>query len=308
MKLVITIPAFNEEKTITKVIKEIPRSIAGVNRTEVLVIDDGSTDKTASLAKKAGAKVIRNKKNLGLAKSFRNGLNKALEMKADIIVNTDADFQYNQKQIPLIVAPVLRGEADICLGSRFKGKIEYMPLRKRLGNKIASAVLSFVTGYRISDGQTGFRAFSRPAALKMNLWSGYTYTHETLLHAAENDLVIKEVPVDFRKRKDRSRLMSGILHYALNAGKTLFNYYLYYRPLTLFGSAGIILSLSGMLIGSRVLIHFAQTGQVTPYIPSAILTAVLLILGFLLILTGLTAEITKHQRQAVEEVLERLRG
>ena len=303
MKLVITIPAFNEEKTIEKVINEIPKKISGIDKIEILVIDDGSTDRTSAVAKKAGAKIIKNKKNLGLAKTFKNGLNKALEMGADIIVNTDADFQYNQKQIPLIVKPVLAGDADICLGSRFKGKIEYMPLRKNLGNRIASLVLSFVTGYKISDGQTGFRAFSRESALKMNLWSEYTYTHETLLHAAENDLIIKEVPVDFRKRKDKSRLMSGITHYAFNAGKTLFNYYLYYRPLSLFGFAGSILFVMGILTGSRVLLHYINTGLVSPYLPTAILTSIFLILGFQLIFIGLVAEMIKHNRKKEEEVL-----
>lgn len=303
MKLVVTIPAYNEEKTISKVIYEIPKKIEGIDEIRILVIDDGSTDKTFEEARKAGAIVIRNTSNMGLAFTFRKGLDAALGMDADYIVNTDADFQYNQKQIPLLLKPVLNGKADVVLGSRFAGTIESMPPQKNMGNRIATAVLRFVTGYKITDGQTGFRAFSREAALRMNLWSNYTYTHETLLHAAENRLVVTEVPVDFRKRADKSRLISSIWRYAFNAGKTLFTYYLYYRPLQLFGAAGALFSTAGLLAGSRVLFHFLETGMVSPYLPSAVLSAVLLILGFQLFIMGFVARIIMQQRRATEEML-----
>lgn len=307
MRLIITIPAYNEEATISKVIDEIPKKIKGIDEIEVLVIDDGSTDNTAKIAEAHGAEVIRHASNLGLAKAFRTGLYSSLEKGAGIILNTDADFQYNQKQIPLLLKPILEGRADIVLGSRFKGSIEAMPIHKKLGNILASRVLSFVTGYKISDGQTGFRAFSRESALRMNLWSDYTYTHETLLHAAENSLVIEEVPVDFRKRADKSRLISSIWLYAFNASKTLFNYYLYYKPLQLFGFLGAILILSGLISGMRVLVHFFNTGLVSPYIPTAVLTSVFLIVGFILIMIGLVADLVKHSRKAEEEIIYLLR-
>ena len=307
MKLVITIPAYNEEKTIGKVIDEIPKKIIGITNIKVLVIDDGSTDSTAKIAKAKGAKVIKNTGNKGLAQTFARGLNEAISMKADIIVNTDADFQYNQKQIPLLVAPVIRGDADIVLGSRFKGKIEEMPPQKYYGNKIATLVLAYVTGYNISDGQTGFRCFSRRAALKMNIWSNYTYTHETLLHASENKLLVSEVPIDFRKRADESRLISNIWGYALKSAKTLFNYYLYYRPLQLFGFFGTIIILVGLLLCSKVLLHFFSTGQVSPFFPTAILTSSMVVFGLLLVIMGLISETFKHQRRVTEKIFEELR-
>ncbi len=303
MLLVVTIPALNEQKTIGKVIGEIPKKINGIDKIEILVIDDGSTDNTVSAAKAAGAKVIRNTETKGLAYSFKRGMDKALEMKADIIVNTDADFQYNQKQIPALIKPILDAKADIVLGSRFKGKIEYMPLQKRVGNKIASFVVSLLSGKKISDAQTGFRAFSREAALRMNIISDYTYTQETILQAVDKKLVIKEMPIDFRKREGKSRLISSIFTYAAKVGATILIYYLYYRPLHIFGGIGLFLILLGLITGLRVFLHFIQTGLVSPYIPTAILTALLLIVGLQIIVIGLLAEMIKHNRRIAEEKL-----
>src|SRR3989344_5413946 len=192
MKLVVTIPAYNEEKTIAKVIREIPKKIGGISKIEVLVIDDGSADSTSHEARKAGAAVIRNSKNCGLAFTFSRGMERALEMGADIIVNTDADLQYNQAQVPLLIAPILKGNAGLVLGSRFEGKIEHMPLQKRLGNMALSAIMSFITGLRLTDSQTGFRAFSREAAMRINIFSDYTYTQETILEAHEKNFCVRE--------------------------------------------------------------------------------------------------------------------
>ena len=166
MKLVVMIPAYNEEETIGKVIKEIPRDIEGAEEVAVLVINDGSTDNTVEAAKKAGAdKIISFKENKGLAPAFRMGLETALMMGADIVVNTDADFQYNQTQIPDLIKPIIDEEADVVLGSRFNGWIEHMPTKKRVGNKLATWITRVASGYPVSDAQTGFRAFSRDAAL-----------------------------------------------------------------------------------------------------------------------------------------------
>ena len=195
MRLVVTIPAFNEEKTIGKVIREIPKKIPGITEIEVLVIDDGSTDSTSVISQKFGATVLRNTANRGLAQAFSRGMGKAFEMGADIIVNTDADFQYNQAQIPLLVKPIVDGKADIVLGSRFRGKIEYMPAHKRLGNHLVSFLMRAITGIPVSDSQTGFRAFSREAALRINVFSDYTYTQETILEAFDKKLSIMEVPI-----------------------------------------------------------------------------------------------------------------
>ncbi|MEM0360840.1 MAG: glycosyltransferase family 2 protein [Candidatus Diapherotrites archaeon] len=307
MKLVITIPAFNEEKTIAKVIEEIPKKIAGIDKIEIIVVDDGSTDKTAQIAKRLNAIVVRHACNRGLAKAFKTGLDAALECGADIIVNTDADFQYNQKQVPLLIKPILEGKADIVLGSRFKGHIEEMPASKRWGNILATKIVNFVAGCKVSDAQTGFRAFSREAALRMNISSDFTYTQESLLIASEYNLKIAEVPVDFRKRADSSRLFSSIWGYAKRAGMTLLIAYLNYHPLKFFLSLGGLLVLGGLLAGSRVLARFLETGAIEPFMPTALLSSLLLILGLEVIMIGLVAEIVKFDRKTNEEILYRLK-
>ncbi|MEW6295741.1 MAG: glycosyltransferase family 2 protein [Candidatus Diapherotrites archaeon] len=307
MKLIITIPAYNEENTVAKVIEEIPKKIEGISKIEILVIDDGSTDKTSEAAKKAGAQVLINKKRLGLARTFKKGLENALNLGADIIINTDADFQYNQKQIPLLIKPILNNEADIVLGSRFKGWIEEMPLQKKIGNRIVSWIVRNISGLPISDAQTGFRAFSREAALQLNIFSDYTYTQETILQAAEKKLIIREAPIDFRKRKGSSRLISNIFVYAKKAFLTILIAYLNYKPLKVFLGIGSIFFLLGLLLGSRVLIHYFNTGLVSPYLPTAILTAVLLIFGFQIIVIGLIAEMIKYNRKIEEELLYKIK-
>ncbi len=303
MKLVVTIPAYNEERTIAKVIREIPKKIPGITLIKVLVIDDGSSDSTSAQARKSGARVIRNTVNSGLAFSFSRGLKEAVEMGADIIVNTDADFQYNQKQIPSLVAPILKGESDIVLGSRFLGKIEYMPLQKKLGNMAVSFLMRLLTGLPLTDTQTGFRAFSREAALRINVFSDYTYTQETILEAREKKLSIIEVPADFRKRADSSRLISGVFDYAIKAGFTIVETYISYKPFKFFFTAGSLLFLLGFLFGLRVLAHYFSTGAVSPFIPTAILSALLIIFGFQVMLTGILAELIKRNRKVQEELL-----
>ncbi|MEM4257505.1 MAG: glycosyltransferase family 2 protein [Candidatus Diapherotrites archaeon] len=303
MKLVVTIPAYNEEKTIAKVISEIPKRISGIKEIEVIVIDDGSTDRTKEMALSLGAKVYSNKKNFGLAYSFSKGLNLALESGADIIVNTDADFQYDQKQMISLVKPIIDGEADVVLGSRFLGKIEYMPLQNFVGNIIVSQLVSFLTGTKITDSQTGFRAFSKEAAMKIKVYSDYTYTQETIMEAIEKKLVVKEVPVNFRKREGKSRLISNIFDYGKKVGLTIIETYINYRPLRTFSLIGFFLIFFGLISGSKVMIHFINTGEVSPYIPSAILSSLLLIMGFQAIVLGMVAEIMKRNRKIQEEIL-----
>lgn len=307
VKLVVTIPALNEEKTIGNVIAEIPKKIRGIDEIQVLVVDDGSTDGTSKAAKSKGAQVVRNSSNKGLAFAFARGLDAALGMDADVIVNTDADFQYNQKQIPSLIKPILDGKADMVLGSRFKGVMEFMPAQKYWGNRMMSMLISLLTGMRISDAQTGFRAFSREAALKVNVFSDYTYTQETILEAWEKKLVITEVPADFRRREGESRLISNIFVYAKRAGFTIIETYLSYKPLRVFLSTGFFIILLSLLFGYRVIGHFLSTGLVAPFLPSAILSAVLLIVGVQVTIVGLLAEMIKRNRKVQEQVLYNLR-
>jgi glycosyltransferase involved in cell wall biosynthesis len=308
MKLVITIPSYNEEYSLASVITEIPRTIPGIDQVQILVIDDGSTDHTIDKATQAGAdKILSHNHNMGLAKTFRDGLDAALEMGADIIVNTDADFQYDGTEIPNLITPILEGKADIVLGDRQIDKIDHMPRGNLWGNKLATRVIRWTTGLPVRDAQTGFRAFSREAALRMNLTGDYTYTQETIIQAANKNLKVAQIPVEFRRREGKSRLISSIFRYARLAGVTIFRSFGAYHPFIIFSGIGFICILFGLVIGFRVIIHFLTTGYVTPYLPSALLTTVLIIVGSLAILFGLLADMIRTQRMLSEEILYRLK-
>ncbi|KXS46284.1 MAG: family 2 glycosyl transferase [Methanohalophilus sp. T328-1] len=308
IKLVVMIPAYNEENTIGKVVREIPAKINGIDQIEILVINDGSEDRTVEEALNAGAhRIMSHKTNLGLAKSFRDGLNEALSIGADIIVNTDADFQYNQTEIPKLIEPILQEQADIVIGDRQIEKLDHMPKGKYFGNKIATWVTRRATGWPVKDAQTGFRAFSREAARKMNLTGEYTYVQETLIYAAQKDLTLVQIPIEFRRREGKSRLIANLLGYAASAGVTISRSYRDYNPLKVFSGIGIATIFIGVIFGSRVLVHYWQTGMVTPYLPSAVLTTVLVIVGLLAFIFGLLADMIKTQKILSEEILYRLK-
>jgi glycosyltransferase involved in cell wall biosynthesis len=308
MKLVVMIPSYNEEETIASVIREIPRSIPGVDTVEVLVINDGSTDRTVEEARRAGADtVISFKKNKGLAPGFRAGLETALSMGADIIVNTDADGQYDGTEIPKLIRPILDNKADFVLGSRTKGTIEEMPLQKTIGNRMATWVTRQVSGLPVSDGQSGFRAFTRDAAMRLNVMSDYTYVQETLIQAANLGLVYTEVPILFRKRTGgSSRLISNIFNYAKRAGLTILRSYRDYQPLRTFLVIGLVLVVLGTIVGLRPLLYYLSTWTLA-YFGSAILSILLLIVGFNVIALGLIADMLKTQRKIQDELLYRLK-
>ncbi|KUK94831.1 MAG: Glycosyl transferase family 2 [Methanothrix harundinacea] len=309
MKLIVIIPAYNEENSLPVVIREIPREIPGVDEVEVLVINDGSTDATAEVAKTSGAdRVISHKKNMGLGVTFKDGLEEALRMGADVIVNTDADGQYNGAEIPRLIEPILKEEADVVIGNRQIDLLDHMPWQKKAGNKMATWVTRRVTGLPILDAQTGFRAFSREAALRMTLVSGsYTYVQETLIEAANKRLAVEQIPIEFRRREGPSRLISNIFKYAKLAGITIIRSYRDYRPFAVFAGIGVVIVGFGILVGARVLIHYLTTGMVVPYLPSAVLTAVLVIVGTQIIVFGFMADMLKTERVIQEEILYRMK-
>ncbi|MDD3245402.1 MAG: glycosyltransferase family 2 protein [Methanosarcina sp.] len=307
MKLVVMIPCCDEEKTIASVIEEIPRDCC--DEVEILVIDDGSTDNTVQEAEKGGAdRILSFKKNKGLAPAFRAGLQAALEMGADIIVNTDGDGQYNGKEIPKLIEPILDNRADFVLGSRTKGHIEYMPLQKKIGNRIATFITRQVTGYPVSDAQSGFRAFTRDCAMRLNVMADYTYVQETLIQATYYGLVIEEVPIEFRRRNaGPSRLISNIWKYAQRAGVTIARGYRDFHPLDTFFGIGSFFILVGLLFGFRVLFGYFKTGVVAGYLPSAVLTVLLILIGVSTMTLGMIADILKTQRKIQDEILYRLK-
>lgn len=308
MKLVVNIPAYNEGNTIPHVLREIPRHIEGINSIEVILIDDGSTDNTISKATEIGVdEVVIHKSNKGLGVAFRDGLDSALERGADIIVNIDADGQYNATQIPNLIKPILDGKADIVLGWRDIDKLDFMPKGKKLGNKLATWLTRRLSGLPIKDAQTGFRAFSREAALRMNLGGKYTYVQETLIQAAHKGLPIEQVPVEFRRRDGKSRLIPSLGTYATRAAAIIFGTYRDYYPLKFLSSIGGFLLLISLGFGVRVMVHFAQTGMVSPYLPSAILASLLVAIGLGTIALGVFIHMLNTQRRLNEEILYRLK-
>lgn len=303
MNIFVMIPAYNEEFSIAKVIKEIKQVSKDY---KVLVIDDGSTDKTSEIAKKSGANfIIRNKKNLGLAQSFKRGLEESLKLGADIIVNTDADFQYNQKEIPKIIKPILEGKADVVLTDRKILALNHMPFGKKYGNILSTYVTRIVSGFPVRDAQSGFRAFSREAALKLNIHSNYTYVQETIIQAFDKKLKIVQVPCEFRKREGKSRLISSLYGYAKRAGLTIIRTYIHYKPFKALLITSILPLTIGFLLGLRYL-YFFFTGD-KGHVQSLILAAILLIIGFQIIVLALIADTIGANRKTNEEILYRLK-
>jgi len=302
------IPAHNEDETISKVIEEIPRRIQGIDSVQVLVIDDGSTDRTVGVAREAGAdEILSHRTNLGLGVAFRDGLECALKLGADIVVNIDADGQYNTKEIPKLIRPILEKRAEIVLGWRDISNLDFVPFSKKIGNWITTWIIRKACNLSIKDSQTGFRAFSQEAALRMNLSGGYTYVHETLIQAKSKGLRVGEVPVQFRERKGDSRLISGLASYVKEAGGIIIKTYRDYAPLRVFSYIGTVFFIVGIIFALRVLIHFFKTGVVSGRMASATLASMLITLGFLIFVLGLLADMFKTHRELQEEILYKLK-
>lgn len=309
MRLVVMMPALNEEQSVGQVIQAIPREITGIDKVEALLVDDGSTDATVEVARKAGCDhILSLRQTRGVAKAFKAGLEAALALKADIIVNIDADNQFDAGEVPKLTQPILDGKADVVLGSRFKGRIESMSARKRIGNRIGTFVTKVISRIPLSDAQSGYRAFSREAAMRINVLSHYTYTQETIVQAAYKRLKVVEVPVTCRRRTSgESRLIAGLLGYIGNAGVTMIRTFMNYQALKVLAFSGAFLMLGGLAFAARVLIHFFTAGMVSPYIPSAIAAGFLMVFGFQLILLGLVADMVRSNRELVEDALYLLR-
>jgi len=292
MKVIITIPAYNEGMTIKKAIDDINRVMKATRYNhKVIVVDDGSRDNTSDIAKKSGAIVYRHRQNLGLAETFRTEIRKALEQNPDVIVHFDADNQYLASEIPRLISYVEKGY-DLVLGSRFLGKIEYMPFLKRFGNRAFSKVISRICSRQITDAQTGFRAFTKEVAKNIEITSTYTYTQEQLVRALKKGYGLIEIPVYFAKRDGKSRLMKNPFHYAAKAGINLLRVYRDYEPLKFFCSMGMMSMLIGIVLGLYLLyLHF--TTGITGHIPLIVLTSLTLIAGLQVILFGFLADMLK---------------
>ena len=306
MRLIVTIPAKDEAENIADVIREIPRQIPGISSVGVLVIDDGSKDGTGGVALAAGADwVFRNKKNMGLAYSFQRGLAEAVALGADIVVNTDGDNHYDQSAIPELVAPVAAGEADIVIGSRVLDEVE-MPAANRYGNRFANAVMQRVLRLPDVDVSTGFRAYSREAALRLVVFSRHTYCHESLLSALDQRLVIVNHPIPARTVERPSRLISSVPKHIARAGMAIVRSFVLYHPLELYLLIGGLFVAASSLIGLRFLVFWIG-GDGGGHIQSLLLALGLLYVGGQIVLFGLVADAIRISRQLTQETLRNTR-
>ena len=307
VKLIVQIPCYNEAETLSRVIADIPRRIPGIGSVEVLVVDDGSTDGTAEVARRSGADhVVRHLRNRGLAGAFRTALDHSLRLGADIIVNTDADHQYPGGAIPQLVRPILDGSADVVVGDRGTDQVAHFSTQKKLLQKLGSFVVRRVSGVRIPDAVSGFRAMTRAAAMRLNIVSSFSYTIEMLIQSGHERLAVVSVPVATNPETRPSRLFRGVPQFLLQSSGTMLRTYTMYRPLRLFLGLGSLLLLVGSVPIARFL-FFYVVGEGNGHIQSLILGGVILVCGFISLLIGLVADLIASNRALLEIVLEKLR-
>ena len=307
MRLIVQIPCFNEEQTLPLTIADIPDQIDGIDEIELLVIDDGSADRTVEVARELGVDhIVRNRKNMGLARSFRRGLDACLAAGADIIVNTDGDNQYSGKDIPKLIRPILSGSADIVIGDRETAKIPHFSRRKKFMQWLGSGIVRKLAGIWVPDTVSGFRAFSREAAIRTNVVSSFSYTIETVIQAGKKDMAVVSVPVSTNQVTRESRLFKNTLEFLIRQFTTVVRMYSMYQPLRVFFFIGSFLVLLGVVPILRFLYLFLA-GSGDGHIQSLVLGGTFLLMGFVAYLAGLVADLISFNRQLLEITLEKVR-
>jgi len=306
-KLIIQIPCYNEEATLGATLADLPRDLPGIDQVEWLIIDDGSRDQTIEVAKASGVDhIVRHPKNQGLAKAFMSGLSASLAAEADIIVNTDADNQYCADDIPALIEPILLKQAEIVVGARPITQIpHFSPVKKTL-QRLGSYVVRLASNTNIPDAPSGFRAFSREAALQINVFDNYTYTLETIIQAGQKGMAIISVPVRVNHDLRPSRLVKSTPTYVLRSITTILRIFMLYKPLRFFLIVGSVPFSLGFLLGVRWLFFFI-IGTERTRIPSLILTAILILIGVQLWVFGLIADLLAANRRLMEDIQVNLR-
>lgn len=307
MKLIIQIPCLNEEETLPITIRDLPKVISGIDQIELLIIDDGSTDRTVDVAKKLGVHhIISFSNNRGLAAAFKAGIDGCLKLGADIIVNTDADNQYKGSDIHKLVQPLINNEYDMVIGDRQTDTITHFSPIKKFFQKFGSWVVRKASRTGVPDTTSGFRAYSREAALRLNVVSEFSYTLETIIQAGQKRMAVGHVEIGTNGMLRESRLFKGIINYMKHSATTIIRTFTMYRPMRVFLTTGIITFLIGSGLGVRFLILYFQ-GNGGGHIQSLILAAVLMIIGIQIALIGLVADLISNNRKLLEETLYRVR-
>jgi glycosyltransferase involved in cell wall biosynthesis len=307
MKLIVQIPCYNEEQTLPSLVRSIPRRLDGIDEVEILVVDDGSSDRTVAIARELGVDhIVSHTINKGLARAFRTGLDACLALGADIIVNTDGDNQYDARDIERLIQPILDGGADIVVGDRQTGSVRHFsPLKRRL-QVIGSRVVRALSGTDVPDAVSGFRALSQQAALHMNIVSPFSYTIEMLIQAGRKNLAVRSVPIRTNPPTRPSRLFRSMGDFIRRSIGTMARMYAMYRPLTTFFGIGVVLFVAGAIPIVRFL-YFWLGGNGSGHVQSLVLGGVLVILGCVTLLIGLVADLISFNRQLIEITLEKVR-
>jgi glycosyltransferase involved in cell wall biosynthesis len=307
MKLIIQIPCYNEEQTLPATVSDLPQQIDGIDTIEYLIINDGSKDRTAEVARELGLHHIVNfKSNRGLARAFETGIDACLRLGADIIVNTDADNQYNGADIGKLIEPILKGKAEIVVGERPIDKTEHFSGTKKRMQKFGSFVVRIASGVNIPDAPSGFRAFSREAALRINVINEYTYTLETIIQAGRNHIPMTSVPVRTNPMTRESRLIKSMTAYIKRSALVIIRSFMMYRPLKFFTIVGGIVTAVGLAFVIRWLI-LSSLGQSGGNVQSLILATMMIIIGVQFIVAGLQADVFASNRKILEDVQYRVR-
>ena len=305
--LIIQIPCLNEELTLPETVADLPKELPGIDRIELLIIDDGSTDRTIEVAKELGVHhVVQFPTNRGLAAAFRAGLDASLRLGADFIVNTDGDNQYGGECIPLLVAPLVAGEADIVIGDRVTSSIAHFSWLKKRLQSLGSLVVRVFSRTSVADATSGFRAYTRDAAMRLNLVGSYTYTLESIIQAGHGGMTIKSVRIRTNPKLRESRLIKSIRTYVSRSGVTILRSYLLYRPLAVFLTMGGVFFALGFALAMRFLVLYLG-GDGAGHVQSVILSGVLMIIGVQVGMLALLADLVSANRKLVEESLVRLR-